>query len=142
MTRSFVPYGGKMQGKAYIDGGARGNPGPAGAGAIVLGPQPIRISKYIGNTTNNIAEYTALNLMLKEALEKGYRQLDIYTDSELLARQIKGEYKVKNSQLKVLHFEALTYLQKLEKFTINHIYREYNIEADRLVNEAIDHGAP
>lgn len=127
-----------MHGKAFIDGGARGNPGPAGAGALIQGPKPVEISKFLGTTTNNVAEYTALLLVLKEAISQGYTSLEVYTDSELLARQMQGKYKVKNANLKVLHQEALTLLPKFKSFTINHVYRENNKEADRLVNEAID----
>lgn len=128
-----------MFGKAYIDGGARGNPGPAGAGAVINGPKPLKLSRFLGNATNNVAEYSALILMLQSALVNGYTKLEIFTDSELLARQIQGKYKVKNSNLKSLYLEALSLLQKLESFSINHIYRENNQEADQLVNEAIDH---
>lgn len=127
-----------MHGKAFIDGGARGNPGPAGAGGLIEGPKPVEISKFLGSTTNNVAEYTALILLLKEAINHGYTSLEVYTDSELLARQMQGKYKVKNANLKALYQEANSLLPKFKSFTINHVYRENNKEADRLVNEAID----
>jgi ribonuclease HI len=127
-----------MQGKAFIDGGARGNPGPAAIGALVHGEIPFSISEYIGETTNNVAEYTALVKMLALALAKGYKGLDIYADSELMVKQIRGEYKVKNNGLKPLYLDALKYLQQLQHFTITHVKREYNKDADALVNAALD----
>lgn len=129
-----------MKGKAFVDGGARGNPGPAGAGAVIEGPLPLNIHKFLGSATNNVAEYTALVLMLEKALESGYTELDIFADSELMVRQIKGIYKVKNEGLKPLYLEAQKNLQQLKKYTITHIRRELNGAADKLVNEAIDHG--
>lgn len=127
-----------MKGKLFCDGGARGNPGPAGAGALVQGDKPLTISKYIGEATNNVAEYSALVFGLKKAVENGYTELDIFADSELMVKQIKGEYKVKNQTLLNYYYEAQKYLQQLETYTITHIRREYNKEADKLVNEAID----
>ncbi len=129
-----------MHGKAFVDGGARGNPGPAGAAGIVEAAHGhgFSINKYLGETTNNVAEYSALILMLEKAIHKGFTELDIYADSELMVRQIKGVYKVKDSKLKGLYLEAIKYLQQLKKYTITHIKREYNQEADKLVNEVID----
>ena len=127
-----------MKGKAFVDGGARGNPGPAGIGAVIDGPAKIEISEYIGETTNNVAEYSALIRMLEQGLKKGYSELDIFADSELMVKQIKGEYRVKNENLRGLYLEAQKYLQQLKKFTITHIRREFNKDADKLVNEAID----
>ena len=128
-----------MQGKVFVDGGSRGNPGPAGIGGIVQGDIPIKVSRFIGNTTNNVAEYTALVETVKEAVSKGYTELDIYADSELMVRQIQGKYKVKNEGLKPLFMEAQKYLQQLKSYTITHIVRELNTDADSLVNEALDH---
>lgn len=129
-----------MQGTAFVDGGARGNPGPAGIGAIIDGPKPVEISTYIGETTNNVAEYSALIAVAKSGLEKGYSSLDIFADSELMVRQIKGIYKVKDAKLKTLYLEAQKYLQQFKTFTITHIPRAQNARADKLVNEAIDYG--
>ena len=130
----------RMQGIAFVDGGARGNPGPAGIGAIIDGPCPVAISTYIGEATNNVAEYSALIAVAKAGVEKGYASLDIFADSELMVRQIKGIYKVKDAKLKTLYLEAQKYLQQLKTFTITHIPREQNSRADKLVNEAIDYG--
>jgi len=127
-----------VKGKLYTDGGARGNPGPAGIGAVIEGPKPLEVSEYIGETTNNVAEYKARVEGLKAALDNKYNELDIYADSELMVKQIKGDYRVKNAGLKPLYNEAIQYLQKLNHYTIQHVYRENNKPADRLVNEAID----
>lgn len=129
-----------MQGRAFVDGGARGNPGPAGIGAIIDGQNPVAFGKYIGETTNNVAEYSALIAVVKAGLEKGYTALDIFADSELMVRQIKGIYKVKDAKLKELYLEAQKYLQQLKTYTITHIPRAQNSRADALVNEAIDLG--
>lgn len=127
-----------MKGKAFVDGGARGNPGPAGAGAVLDGEQPLAISEYLGEATNNVAEYTALLLLLRRALESGYDELEVFADSELMVRQINGQYKVKDAKLRELFFQATELIAKLKKFSLAHIPREQNQAADRLVNEAID----
>lgn len=127
-----------MKGTLFSDGGARGNPGPAGAGGIVKGDKPLTVSQYLGTATNNQAEYTALILTLQKALQEGYSELDIYADSELMIKQLRGEYKVKNQQLLPLYLEAQKLLQQLKKWSLTHVRREYNKEADQLVNEAID----
>lgn len=129
-----------MQGRAFVDGGARGNPGPAGIGAIIDGQVPVAFGSYIGEATNNVAEYSALVAVAKIGLEKGYTSLDIFADSELMVRQIKGIYKVKDAKLKELYLEAQKYLQQLKSFTITHIPRAQNARADALVNAAIDLG--
>ena len=129
---------------AHIDGGSRGNPGPA-AYAVVLsaadGARMASLSKYLGHTTNNVAEYEGLLAALGYALEHNHRHLKVITDSELLARQINGHYKVKNPNLKVLHGRASSLISQLEGFGIEHVRREHNREADRLANEAMDAAA-
>lgn len=129
--------------KAYLfaDGAARGNPGPAGAGVVLAGDDGKVVfegSRFLGETTNNQAEYSALGNGLVKALELGYSRIDISLDSELVVRQIKGEYKVKNEGLKP-HFEKVKQLlDKFASFSIRHIPREKNKAADRLANRAID----
>jgi len=129
-----------MKGKGFVDGGARGNPGPAGAGAVLEGENPFAVSEYLGETTNNVAEYTALLLLLRQALTRGYDELAVFADSELMVRQINGQYKVKDNKLRELFFQATELIAKLRKFSLTHIPREKNQAADRLVNEAIDRG--
>ncbi len=125
----------------YIDGGARGNPGPAGVGVVVLdaGGKKIKdVSKYIGETTNNIAEYNALLYGLEEALILRADEIKINLDSELVAKQLSGEYRVKDADLKPLFERALNMLKGFKHFEINHIERSRNKEADKLVNKAIN----
>ncbi len=125
----------------YIDGAARGNPGPAGAGAIICndkGKAIATISKYLGQTTNNIAEYTALIFGMEEARNKNIKELIVNTDSQLLAKQLGGEYKVKSSALKDLYKKVNIMLESFEEVRINQIPREKNKQADKLANEAID----
>jgi len=126
---------------AHIDGGSRGNPGPA-AYAVVLdradGTHLASLSKYLGHATNNVAEYSGLLAALDYALEHNHRRLKVVTDSELLARQIAGRYKVKNPNLKVLFDRARALIAQFDAFRIEHVRREYNKEADRLANEAMD----
>ncbi|MDR1997428.1 MAG: ribonuclease HI family protein [Candidatus Margulisbacteria bacterium] len=129
-----------MKGIGFVDGGARGNPGPAGAGAVLDGPRPLALSRYLGETTNNVAEYTALVLLLREALAAGYTELEVFADSELMVRQINGIYKVKDAKLRELFFQATELAARLQKFSLTHVPRAKNQAADRLVNEAIDHG--
>lgn len=125
----------------YTDGAARGNPGPAGAGALITdseGRMLAEICRYLGETTNNQAEYQALLLALKEAVNLKATRLTIYTDSELMVRQIKGEYKVKNDGLKTVFQEVFNLLRHFGAYTINHVPRENNKRADQLANLAID----
>jgi ribonuclease HI len=128
---------------AHSDGGARGNPGPAGYGVAIddqSGHKIARLSEYLGHHTNNFAEYQGLIAALEYALQHGPRALQVISDSELLVRQIKGIYKVKNSTLKDLHARATELIAQLEWFSIGHALREHNQEADRLANEAMDKG--
>lgn len=125
----------------YTDGGSRGNPGPSGIGVIVLDAKRKKIketSKYIGETTNNVAEYSALVCGLEEAAALGADEVVVYMDSELLAKQLNGEYRVKDENIKVLFMKALGILKNFGSFEIKHIAREKNKEADKLANKAIN----
>jgi len=128
---------------AHSDGGARGNPGPAGFGVVIKdesGKKVATLSEYLGHQTNNFAEYQGLIAALEYALEHGPKALKVISDSELLVRQIKGIYKVKNPTLQDLHARAKELIRQLEWFSIGHALREHNQEADRLANEAMDRG--
>src|SRR5438132_4656965 len=140
----FTPYRPKTPEHyliAYSDGGARGNPGPAGYGVVVkdeTGKKIAELSQYLGHQTNNFAEYQGLIAALEYAIEHGYKALKVISDSELLVRQIKGIYKVKNAALKDLHARAKELIAQLDWFSVGHALRAQNQEADRLANEAID----
>jgi ribonuclease HI len=128
---------------AHSDGGARGNPGPAGYGVVIKdesGQKVAALSEYLGHQTNNFAEYQGLIAALEYALQHGPKALKLISDSELLVRQIKGIYKVKNATLKDLHGRAKELIAQLEWFSIGHAFREHNQEADQLANEAMDKG--
>lgn len=128
---------------AHSDGGARGNPGPAGYGVVVedeSGKKLAALSEYLGQQTNNFAEYQGLIAALEYALEHGHKALKVISDSELLVRQIKGVYKVKNATLQELHGRAKQLIAQLDWFSIGHALREHNREADRLANAAMDKG--
>jgi ribonuclease HI len=128
---------------AHSDGGARGNPGPAGYGVVVQdesGRKVAALSEYLGHQTNNFAEYQGLIAALEYALQHGPKALKVISDSELLVRQIKGIYKVKNATLQDLHGRAKQLIAQLDWFSIGHALREHNQEADRLANEAMDKG--
>jgi ribonuclease HI len=128
---------------AYIDGGARGNPGPSGYGVVVQdesGRTIARLSEYLGHQTNNVAEYQGLIAGLEYAVQHGHKALKVVSDSELLVRQIKGIYKVKNPTLQDLHARAKQLIAQLDWFSIGHVLRGKNQEADRLANEAMDKG--
>ena len=128
---------------AHSDGGARGNPGPAGYGVVIQdesGKKIVHLSEYLGHQTNNFAEYQGLIAALEYTLQHGPKALKLISDSELLVRQIKGIYKVKNATLQDLHGRAKELIAQLEWFAIGHALREHNREADRLANEAMDKG--
>ena len=128
---------------AHIDGGARGNPGPAGFGAVVYdetGRTVAELSEYLGKQTNNYAEYSGLLASLTYALQNGCTSLKVFSDSELMVKQIKGQYKVNNPALKELHGRARGMIQRLDSFVITHVLREKNRDADRLANQAMDRG--
>jgi ribonuclease HI len=128
---------------AHSDGGARGNPGPAGYGVVLKdesGRKIAALSEYLGHQTNNFAEYQGLIAALEYAIEHGPKALKVISDSELLVRQIKGIYKVKNAVLQDLHGRAKELIAQLDWFSIGHALREHNQEADRLANDAMDKG--
>ncbi len=128
---------------AHSDGGARGNPGPAGYGVVIqdqTGRKVAALSQYLGHQTNNFAEYQGLIAALEYAIEHGPKALKLISDSELLVRQIKGIYKVKNSTLQELHGRAKELIAQLDWFSIAHALREHNREADDLANQAMDKG--
>jgi ribonuclease HI len=128
---------------AHIDGGARGNPGPAGFGVMIhdeAGRPVVELSEYLGKQTNNYAEYSGLLAALTYALKHGHTMLKVFSDSELMVKQIKGQYKVNNPALKELHGKARTMIGELDKFVITHVLREKNRDADRLANAAMDRG--
>ena len=127
----------------HVDGGARGNPGPAAVGAVASleGEVLAERSAYIGEATNNVAEYRALLLGLELAKELGARQVEVVNDSELVARQIGGEYKVKNAALKPLFLETMRALREFERWSVRNVRREQNERADELVNLELDAAA-
>lgn len=129
---------------AHTDGGARGNPGPAGYGVVIhdaRGDKVAALSQYLGKQTNNFAEYQALIGALEYAVEHGPKALKVVSDSELLVRQIKGIYKVKEPTLRDLHGRARQLINQLEWFDIEHVLRGHNREADDLANAAMDKGS-
>ena len=124
-----------------VDGGARGNPGAAAIGVVVRSPAGDVLEERgerIGETTNNVAEYRALLAGIERAGELGASELELIGDSELVVRQVKGEYKVKDATLRGLHADVEWALRPFEAWSIRHVRREQNAEADRLVNEALD----
>ncbi|MGC9994908.1 MAG: ribonuclease HI family protein [Terriglobia bacterium] len=128
----------------HIDGASRGNPGPAAYGVVMESAEGSRLaafSGYLGKTTNNVAEYQGLLAALDHALSKRYLRVHVQTDSELMALQIKGVYKVKNPGLKPLWEAAVRLIGRFESFSIEHVRRERNREADRLANLALDAAA-
>lgn len=125
----------------HVDGGSRGNPGPAAYGIVIEQPDGTRVatlSKYLGHTTNNVAEYEGLLAALTYAQEHKHLRLRIISDSELLTRQINGQYKVRNPNLKILFDRARALITQFDAFHIEHVRREHNKEADRLANQAMD----
>jgi ribonuclease HI len=125
----------------HVDGGARGNPGPAAAAAVATGPAGEVLGErtaYLGETTNNVAEYRALLLGLELAEALGAREVDVVNDSELVARQVGGQYKVKNAGLRPLHAEAMKALRGFRRWSVRSVRRESNERADELVNVALD----
>jgi ribonuclease HI len=124
-----------------VDGGARGNPGPAAIAAVVQAPGGEVLEERgerIGHATNNVAEYKALLLGIELAAAQGAAELELVGDSELVVKQVKGEYKVKDANMRKLHGEVKSALRVFESWSIRHVRREHNAEADRLVNEALD----
>lgn len=128
---------------AHCDGGARGNPGPAGYGAILTdadGNLLAELSEFLGIASNNVAEYSGLLGCLDFALKNNYRRLRVVSDSELMVKQIQGKYQVKSPDLKPLFLEAKSRIARLDAFEISHALRHKNKHADRLANEAMDRG--
>jgi ribonuclease HI len=124
-----------------VDGGARGNPGPAAIGVVLRdgGGEVLKeVGETIGEATNNVAEYRALLRGIELAAEHGATDLELVGDSELVVRQVEGRYKVKNAGMKELHEEAKRALRGFDSWSIRHVRRENNADADRLVNEALD----
>jgi ribonuclease HI len=125
----------------HVDGGARGNPGPAAAAAVAYTPDGDELterSELLGEATNNVAEYRALLLGLRLARELGAGEVEVVNDSELVARQIGGEYKVKHTGLKPLYLDAMRALREFERWSVRSVRREGNVRADELVNQALD----
>src|SRR6201996_4059556 len=128
---------------AYCDGGSRGNPGPAGFGVYIqdsAGKAVAELSEFLGTHTNNFAEYSALLAALEFAINHGHKSLRIVSDSELMVKQMKGQYRVNSPELRPLYDEAKRRVPKLEHFQIQHVLREKNRHADRLANLAMDRG--
>ena len=126
---------------AFVDGASRGNPGPASCGVVLKNPEGQIVQTLgltIGVTTNNVAEYTALILAMQEALQLGAQKLDIFTDSELVARQWSGEYKIKDSTLKVLYILASHLQRCFQQVSVSHVPREQNKLADEAANRALN----
>jgi ribonuclease HI len=125
----------------HVDGGARGNPGPAAAAAVASHPDAGELaerSAYLGVATNNVAEYRAVLLGLELARDLGASEVEVVNDSELVARQIEGRYKVKNAGLKPLYLQTMKELREFEEWSVRSVRRESNERADELVNEALD----
>jgi ribonuclease HI len=125
----------------HTDGAARGNPGPAGAGAVLRDPEGrivAEIAHGLGRATNNVAEWTAVLLALEEATRLGATHVDLRMDSQLVARQISGAYRVKHPDLQPIHRSVMELLRAFDGYTVGHIPRELNKDADRLSNVAID----
>ena len=125
----------------HVDGGARGNPGPAAIAAVVSTPDGEIVEEHgerIGEATNNVAEYRAVLLGLERARARGATEVELVGDSELVVRQVRGEYKVKDEGLRALHARVVKALAEFDSWSIRHVRREENEEADRLVNVALD----
>jgi len=128
---------------AHVDGGARGNPGPAGYGVSIqdaAGNPVAELSDYLGLRTNNYAEYQGLIAALRYAIQNHIKALKVVSDSELMVRQMKGIYKVRHPELRKLYEQAQQLARQLQHFEIRHALREHNQIADRLANEAMDRG--
>ena len=124
-----------------VDGAARGNPGEAGCGAVICdehGQVVKELSRYLGRTTNNVAEYEGLLMGLNALIQLGRKKICVQSDSQLLVRQLNGEYRVKDEKLKLLYQRAMTLLHRFDSYRILHVYREMNKAADRLANRGID----
>lgn len=130
-----------MPASLHTDGGARGNPGPAGIGVVLADEQGeviADIARGIGATTNNVAEYRALVAGLELAVERGIREVDVYLDSKLVVSQVLGEWKIKDERLRALAAKAQILMGKFDAITIQHVRREQNADADALANQGMD----
>jgi ribonuclease HI len=128
----------------FADGGSRGNPGPAASGAVLVdrkGEVVAEAGRFLGVATNNVAEWTALLIGLEAAIECGIRRLDVRMDSELVVKQVRGEYRVKHVSLQPLHRKAMTLIRSFERVDIKHVPRNLNKLADSLVNSVLDQEA-
>jgi len=127
--------------KIFTDGASRGNPGPAAIGIVFYSPDDdclLEHKERLGTQTNNYAEYMAVIRALELAVDKGTQTIDVYCDSQLLVKQMTGEYKVKAPQIRPLYLQAKALAQKFQKVDFHHIRREFNVEADALANQALD----
>jgi ribonuclease HI len=125
----------------HVDGGARGNPGPAAAACVIASVDGAPLGEHaqlLGRTTNNVAEYRALLLGLERARELGADEVEVIGDSELIAKQVRGEYKVKNADMRELHAQAMAALRSFQRWQIRTVPRAQNADADALVNAALD----
>ena len=141
LDSSKLPVATELDAVLWTDGAARGNPGPAGIGAILksqTGEVLFTGSEFLGHSTNNVAEYKAVLLGLAGALERGVERVEVRTDSELLIKQLKGEYRVKSPGLRPLFEEARRLISRFKEVKLTHIRRELNGEADWLANQGID----
>lgn len=130
-----------MRAIVHVDGGARGNPGPAAAACVITAPDGRLLGEHaelLGETTNNVAEYRALLLGLARARELGVSEIEVINDSELIAKQINGQYKVKHPAMRPLHLEAMAALRGFERWSVRTVPRAQNADADALVNAALD----
>jgi ribonuclease HI len=130
-----------MKARLHTDGGARGNPGPAGIGVLLIddsGEVLGEVAEGIGVATNNVAEYRALIAGLKLAAAKGVSEIEVFMDSELVVSQMRGKWKIKNKALQPLALEASSLLNRFESATITHVRREANADADKLANQGMD----
>ncbi len=130
-----------MKVTVHVDGGSRGNPGPAAAGAVVTGADGEvldRSGELLGEATNNVAEYRGLLLGIARARELGATEVEIFNDSELIAHQVNGRYKVKHADMKPLHAEAIAALSAFDSWSLTPVRREQNADADAIVNETLD----
>ena len=133
----------EISGSLYCDGASRGNPGPSGAGVLLLnqnGEPILELSRFLDEATNNEAEYKALIRGLSAAAEIGIKSLQVFLDSQLVVNQLLGTYKVRNPRLRLLFDQATSRLQQFDDYAIFHVSRDLNQQADRLANEAIDRG--
>lgn len=132
------------QATLFADGGSRGNPGPAASGAVLLGRdgEPLaEVGKFLGVATNNVAEWTALEIGLEEALRQGVESLAVRMDSELVVKQVRGEYRVKHPDLQPLHQRVMRLLRKFAHVDVQHVRRKHNALADAIVNRVLDQQA-